>query len=241
MSGSLVVVGTGIGPAQLTTEARRELEAADEAFFLVGDPISEHTVLQLAPRATSLGACYENGRSRREAYERMVETILTPARAGKRVCAAFYGHPGMFVFPSREAIVRARGEGIEARMLPGVSALDCLFADLGVDPAEAGCQTYEAGDLLRRRPRIEPRAGLVLWQVGVIGEDAHTPTGLPRALAELVDALRETYPADHEVVVYEASAYPGVAPLVLPVALRALDASVLSPRSTVYVPPLAPL
>lgn len=240
MTGSLVVVGTGIGAAQLTTEARAAIAGAETVFFLVGDPLSEHAVLELSPGARSLESCYEEGHSRRDAYERMVETMLTPARAGKRVCAAFYGHPGVFVFPSREAIGRARGEGIEARMLPGVSALDCLFADLGVDPAETGCQTYEAGDFLRRRPAVEPRAALVLWQVGVVGEATHSAAGSPPALAALVDALLESYPPDHELVVYEASSYPGVAPLVRPVGLGALDASALSPRSTVYVPPLAP-
>ena len=65
----------------------------------------------------------------------MAEAILEPVRAGKRVCAAFYGHPGVFVLPSHDAISRARAEGFEATMLPGVSAEDCLVADLGVDPA----------------------------------------------------------------------------------------------------------
>ena len=240
MTGSLVVVGTGIGAAQLTTEARAELAGADEVFYLVGDPLSERAVLDLVPHAQSLGASYEDGRSRREAYERMVETILAPARVGKHVCAAFYGHPGMLVFPSREAIGRARAEGLDARMLPGISALDCLFADLGVDPAESGCQTYEAGDFLRRRPVVEPRAALVLWQVGVVGQEFHSPDGAPVALPELVDALLESYPPDHELVVYEASPYPGVAPQVESVGLGALTASAVSHRSTVYVPPLAP-
>jgi uncharacterized protein YabN with tetrapyrrole methylase and pyrophosphatase domain len=240
VTGSLVVVGTGIGAAQLTTEARAALAGADEVFFLVGDPLSEHTVRELAPGARSLAACYENGRSRRQAYERMVETMLAPARAGRRVCAAFYGHPGMLVFPSREAIGRARAEGLDARMLPGISALDCLFADLGVDPAESGFQTYEAGDFLRRRPAVEPRAALVLWQVGVVGQEFHSPDGAPVALAELVDALLKSYPPEHELVVYEASPYPGVAPNVDSVGLGTLTASALSHRSTVYVPPLAP-
>lgn len=238
MTGSLVVVGTGIGAAQLTTEVRAEIAGADEVFFLVGDPLSEHTLLELAPRARSLASCYENGRSRRDAYERMVETILRPARAGRRVCAAFYGHPGVFVLPSREAIARARSAGIEARMLPGISALDCLYADIGVDPAGAGCQIYEAGDILARGLVVEPRAGLVLLQAGVVGEKKHSPEGSAPAMPALADALRRWYPESHELVVYEASPYPGVPPLVERVRLGELAATPLSQRSTVYVPPL---
>ena len=42
-------------------------------------------------------------------------------RAGFRVCAVFYGHPGVFVYPSHEAIRRARAEGFAARMLPALT------------------------------------------------------------------------------------------------------------------------
>jgi len=223
VTGSLVVVGTGIGSAQLTTEARAAIAGAEEVFFLVGDAVSERVVLDLAPHARSLSGFYENG----DTYGRMTEAILEPARRGRRVCAAFYGHPGVFVLPSRDAIARARAEGIEAQMLPGISTLDCLFADLGVDPAAAGCQTYEAGDFVRRRPSIESRAALVLLQAGVV-----------ESLTELAEALRRWYPDAHELVVYEASPYPGVAPLIQPVPLHQLPETPLSQRSTVYVPPL---
>lgn len=222
LSGSLVVVGTGIGAAQLTPEARAAIAGAEDVFFLVGDAVSESVVLELAPHARSLAHCYGD----REVYERMTEAILEPARRGRQVCAAFYGHPGVFVLPSREAIARARAEGIVARMLPGISALDCLFADLGVDPAASGCQTYEAGDFVRRRPAIEPRAALVLWQVGVSDVGAVT------------EALLESYPPSHEAVVYEASPYPGVAPRIEPVPIVRLATAALSQRSTVYVPPV---
>jgi uncharacterized protein YabN with tetrapyrrole methylase and pyrophosphatase domain len=221
------VVGTGIGPGQLTVEARAAITAADRVLYLVGDLLTEHYIQGLAPVATSLGACYGDDGPGRDAYERMAEAILAPARAGERVCAAFYGHPGVFVLPSGEAISRARSEGIEARMLPAVSALDCLFADLGVDPASSGLQTYEAGDFLRRRPVIEPRAGLVLWQVGVL-----------ESVDALAAVLGETYPHGHSLVVYEASPYPGVAPRTDPVPLGDLGDAKLSQRSTLYVAPL---
>ena len=113
----------------------------------------------------------------------MAEAILEPVRAGKRVCAAFYGHPGVFVLPSHEAIARARAEGFDATMLPGVSAEDCLVADLGVDPARNGLQSYEAGDFLRRRPAIEPTTALVLWQIGVVGARTHSASVSAPALS----------------------------------------------------------
>ena len=123
----------------------------------------------------------------------MTEAILEPVRAGKRVCAAFYGHPGVFVLPSHEAVSRARAEGFDASMQPGVSAEDCLVADLGVDPGVNGLQSYEAGDFLRRRPATEPTTALVLWQIGVVGARTHTANvaapALPRARGAPARAL----------------------------------------------------
>ena len=55
-------------------------------------------------------------------------------------------------------------------MLPGVSAEDCLVADLGVDPGEHGWQSWEATGFLLRGFRPDPTAGLVLWQVDGIGK-----------------------------------------------------------------------
>jgi uncharacterized protein YabN with tetrapyrrole methylase and pyrophosphatase domain len=204
----------------------------------VPEPVAAQAITLLNPRARSLEHCYVTGEPRRAAYGRMVEEILAPVRDGWRVCAAFYGHPGVFVFPSHEAIAQARREGHPARMLPGISAEDCLFADLGVDPATAGCQSYEATGFLELRPAVEPRAALVLWQIGVVGSADHSAEAVAPGLDALVDALLQIYPGDHEVIVYEASQYPGIAPIVRPVALAALTEAV-TPKSTLYVPPLA--
>lgn len=206
--------------------------------YLVSDPISSVGIEALNPRAQSLAGLYEEGEPHRAAYERMTEAILEPVRAGKRVCAAFYGHPGVFVLPSHDAIARARAEGFDAEMLPGVSAVDCLIADLGVDPAVNGMQSYEAGDFLRRRPATEPTTALVLWQVGVVGASTQSAHASAPALGELVALLLERYPAGHDAVVYEASSYPRVAPRVRNVRLEELDAGAVTPASTLYVPPV---
>ena len=237
VSGSLIVVGAGIGFARITLEARAAIAAADEVLYLVPDPVSATGIEALNPSARSLHGLYEEGVSHRAAYERMAEAILEPVRAGKRVCAAFYGHPGVFVLPSHEAISRARAEGFEASMQPGVSAEDCLVADLGVDPGVSGLQSYEAGDFLRRRPAIEPTTALVLWQIGVVGTRTLSASVTAPALGELVGLLLERYPAEHEVVVYEASSYPGVAPLIRRVRLDELGSDAVTLASTLYVPP----
>lgn len=246
-AGSLIVVGTGFHVAgQVTAETLTCLEKADKLFHLILEPATRHWLESVNPTAESLDGCYVEGRPRSEAYAAMVERLLAPVRRGLRVCAAFYGHPGVFVDPSHAAIRRARAEGFPARMLPGISAEDCLFADLGVDPGKHGCQSFEATDFLLRRRRFDPASSLVLWQVGAIGlltasrqgkSDAAREKRRRAGLAVLADVLREHYPAGHEAILYEASPLPLCPPEVRPVALAGLAAASVRFTSTLYVPP----
>jgi uncharacterized protein YabN with tetrapyrrole methylase and pyrophosphatase domain len=237
-SGSLTVVGTGIDVGgHLTPQARVAFAEADEAFYLVADPIAVTLLEELNPRARSLEGRYEKGKSRLEAYEGMVEEILTPVRTGKTVCAAFYGHPGIFVYPGHKAVAHARAEGFRAWMLPGISSLDCLFADLGIDPAESGCQVQHASDFLARRVHPDPSILLVLLQISVIGEpgavDAPDWSGLPL----LVEYLQEFYTPEHVVIAYEASPFPVLEPTVTHVPLVELPNADLTAGMTLVVPP----
>lgn len=236
--GSLVVVGTGIRVAHLTPEALAEIRAADEVFYLAADPVSGAHIRTMRPRAQSLYGHYERGRPRAEAYERMVAAVLAPARAGLRVAAAFYGHPGVFVAPSHEAVRRARAEGIPARLLPGISAEDCLFADLGIDPALHGCASYAASQLIERRPPLDVRAYLVLWQVSVIGDGSATARPSRPGLALLTDALLAYYPPEHPVTSYEASPFPTSPHEEATFAVGELNEQPVTMMTTIVVPPL---
>lgn len=239
-TGSLSVVGTGLRPGlQTTPEARAEIGAADRVFYLVGDPLAEGLVRELAPGAEPLEGFYREGRPRAECHAAMVDHLLAAVRRGESVCAVFYGHPGVFVRPGHQAVRRARAEGFRAVMLPGISAEDCLFADLGVDPAADGCQSFEATTFLHRGYRFDPRCPLVLWQVGVTGELTFSSEYGAPELPALVERLCASYPRLHEVVVYEAGVPPMAAPRIERVALERLAAARLTPRTTLYVPPLA--
>lgn len=236
--GSLTVVGTGIAVGlQLTPQAREAIERADRFLHLVADPIAVEWIQGLRADSVDLRAHYREGEARIEIYERITEAIVAPVRQGLRVCAAFYGHPGVYVRPSHEAVRRARAEGHEARMLPGVSAEDCLFADLGVDPADSGCLSYDATDFLVHRRPIDPAAALILWQITVIGDGTAVTHARMDAVPALVERLGEHYPLDHEVIVYEASPYPLGDPLADRVPLGTLPDAALTPLSTLYVPP----
>jgi uncharacterized protein YabN with tetrapyrrole methylase and pyrophosphatase domain len=240
VSGLLVVVGTGIkAVGHMTLDARAWIASAAEVHYVTTDPITEGVIKGLAPTAQSLARFYEVGRERHDTYNAMTQTMLAGARAGRTVCAAFYGHPGVFVYPSHDAIRRARAEGIRAIMEPGVSAEDCLFADLGLDPAVVGCAQYEATDFLVYRRRPDPSGALIIWQIGVVGDFAWNP-GRTNAdnVRVLAGELARTYGPDHVVVVYEAAQLPTCMPTIVHVRLADLPHVQLSTASTLFVPPV---
>jgi hypothetical protein len=241
--GSLVIVGTGISLiAHTTLEALWSMQRADRLFYLVTNAAAEAWVRSLNPTAASLQDLYADGKPRFESYEEMVARLLSAVRAGAEVCAAFYGHPGVFVWPAHEAIRRARAEGHSARMLPGISTEDCLFADLGVDPGDVGCQSFEATDFLALHRRFDPCSSLVLWQVGALGEQSVRAgmTCRPDRLRLLTATLRRHYPARHPVIVYKASQFSICDAIIARTTLSRLPRKAVPAMATLYLPPLPP-
>jgi len=237
--GSLIIVGTGIrSVGQITVESIAWIQSADKVFYVVSDPIGEAMILKLNPCAESLEKFYAQAKPRRQTYTEFVDRIMESVRDGNRTCAAFYGHPGVFVTPSHEAIRLARSEGYEARMLPGISAEDCLFADLGVDPSISGCQAYEATDFVIHQRRIDPSTSVIIWQVGFVGEWTFQPAGSANSgLPLLLEKLAQYYSPDHGVIVYEAAVLLGCEPVIRPVPLGELACAPLTTASTLYIPP----
>lgn len=233
-----MVVGTGIDvTAQLTPAASAAIAAADSVLHMVVDPVTVRRIEGLNSSARTLNDHYAPGKDRRVTYAEIVEEVVTRVRGGERICLVLYGHPGFFAFPGHEAIRRLRAEGRPARMIAAVSALDCLVADLGIDPADGGLQVYGATYFLRRAPPVDPRATLVLLQVGILGEKGPRPTPeVAERLPALLRLLAERYGAGREAFLYEASPYPGARPRVIPLKLDQDDPPAAPRLSCLCVP-----
>lgn len=241
--GLLVVVGTGLRTVgQMTTEAIAWIKAADRVLYVVGDPVAEEMIHTLNSNAESLQTLYSSARKRIDSYNEMVERVLNDVRAGHRVCAVFYGHPGVFVYPSHQAVAQARDEGFPAFMLPGISAEDCLFADIGIDPAATGCMSYEATDYLFNHRATDPASAMVLWQIGILGNDGYNPFGVYSTplMPLLVQKLGRHYDLNHAVAVYEAAVHIGCQPRVTWMPIHQLVNVELNAASTLFIPPGSP-
>jgi len=238
-AGSLACVGLGMMlGAHISPRSRSHIEQADVVFAAVSDPLVELWLQQMHPDVRSLQPLYGEDKSRHDTYREMVEAMLSEVRAGKAVCGAFYGHPGVFAQAPHKAVEQARREGHDAVMEPGISAEDCLYADLGIDPGRSGCQHYEASQMMFYRRRIDPSAYLVVWQAGVAGDRSFRGSVTAPAYRQLlVDLLAEDYPLDHPCTVYEAATLPIQAPRREIVALRDLAKTTMTLQSTLVLPP----
>jgi diguanylate cyclase len=202
----LVVVGSGIQLGRhLSSRCLSEIQEADRVLVLT-DGAAFGMIAELRPDLVDLRLHYAEGKDRRQTYREMEAAILTEVRAGKRVCAVFYGHPGVFADVPHAVIRKARESGFSARMEPGISAEACLYADLGIDPGRYGVQSIEATQFLLENRQIDSRSLLLLWQVALTGDTACTRFHAePEEIQKLVERLLQDYPADHEVILYEAA------------------------------------
>lgn len=242
-AGSLVCVGIGMTlGSHLTPLARDYIQKAEVVFTGLSDGIIEMWIAGMNADVRSLQSYYREGKSRMQTYREMVAAMLTEVRAGKRVCAAFYGHPGVFAWPTHKAIEIARHEGFPAHMEPGVSAADCLYADLGFDPGKYGCQHYEASQFMFNQRRLDTAAYLILWQVGLAGDQSLARFGTGAAYRQvLVDVLSRDYPLQHEVILYQAATLPTFLPKIIRLPLAQLPAAEPDMHFTMVVPPAASL
>jgi precorrin-6B methylase 1 len=203
--GSLVVVGSGIQLGRhISARSISEIERADKVFCMT-DAFTYRWIEGIRPDLEPLHIYYGENKDRRQTYREMEAAIVAAVRQGKNVCAVFYGHPGVFADVPHGAISKLQAAGFVARMEPGISAEDCLIADLGMDPGKTGCLSQEATQFLVYDRQIDPTALLILWQVGLTGDLSCTCFDTtPRKLQVLVDKLCRWYRADHEVIIYEA-------------------------------------
>ena len=236
--GSLTIAGAGIRPGPHTTrEAIARIRSADKVLYLLAEIAPARWLAALNPSAESLEDLYRPDRPFGEVYEDVVASILEHVRKPQHVCAVFYGHPSVFDRTSHDAVARARAEGFPARILPGITAEDCLYVDLEIDPGATGMQSFDATDFLVRRRTPDTTVPLILWQVGIVGGSRTSGVVRRAGLEVLAERLSELYGAEHELVVYEATPFPVGRPMIERCAAGALADAGVTGLSTIYVPP----
>ena len=232
----LIVVGSGIKSiSHLTEETKRVIQNADKVVYLINEDNLKQWIQREAKKSESLDSIYFSSEKRIEAYQALTNHIIEEYKKVSILCVVFYGHPTVFADSALNAVRQIKKEGGEAIILPAVSAQDCLFSDLEIDPGDQGCFSIEATELVLFERSIDVHAHLILWQVANFGR---TDGKKANKLSILKDYLSYYYQADYSICLYEAPSLPTSSPRIEWIQLCHMDQSVISSITTVYIPPI---
>ncbi len=237
----IYIVGLGVlNVDQITRETERAIRRSNEVLYVDTGVATPAYLESLCPRVTSLfESSYEEAAHRVNAYHHMAARVLDAAMDHPPVTFAMHGHPTVGVYAPFLIRDMARVLDLEVQVLPGISAMDSLCAELMVDPCVAGLQMYEATDLLLRRRPLLPDVPALIWQIGCVETSLHTMrVSRPIRFERLRSHLLRFYPSEHEVIAAYATSHPLMPSTLYRFALRDIceHAHLLHPGFTLFVP-----
>ena len=237
------IVGLGVlNVDHITRETEGVIRSSNEVLYVDTGVATRTYLTTLCSRVTSLfETSYEESGHRLNAYHRMAARVLDAAMDHPPVTFAMHGHPIVGVYAPFLIRDMARLLGLEVRVLPGISAMDCLFAELMVDPCVAGMQMYEATDLLLRRRPLHPDVPALIWQIGCVETRLHTTrVSRPERFERLVSHLLRFYPPQHQATAAYSTPHPLMPSTVHRFVLQDICkyAHLLHAGFTLYVPPV---
>lgn len=233
----LIVVGSGIKSlAHLTQETITIIQKATKVLYLVNEDLLKDWIEKEAKSSESLEPLYFSSDDRAKAYQAITNYIVDEYSKCDLLCVVFYGHPTVFADSALKAVKTINEQNGNAIILPAVSSLDCLFADLQIDPGDGGLFCIEATELLLNERKLDPLSHVILYQVANLGTRNLKKTD---KIGLLVDYLCQFYSSNQRCCIYEAAILPGQVARCDWVQLSELPFADLSAQSTLYLPPLA--
>lgn len=234
----LVLVGSGIKTiSHLTIETQTYIKNADKVLYIANEPVFSEWIKKYTKNSESLEEIYFSFERRVDVYQAITEKIITELDLYNFICVVIYGHPTIFAKPGLDAILKVKDEGVETLILPGISAEDCLFSDLAVDPGENGCYSVEAMNFVLYDRVFDPYSDLILWQIGMVGNISHSNRSISYDCLEIIlEKLLDSYPSQHQTFLYEASLYPGIKSRIRSFHLNLLLKQEITSISTLYIP-----
>jgi tetrapyrrole methylase family protein/MazG family protein len=217
----LTILGLGPGPKQqLTAEAEAVLNSGKPLYLRT----RVHPLTADLPAFQSFDALYEEKGDFAAVYQAIGERVLAALADGDLIYAV-PGHPMVGEQTVKALIPAAKAAGHTVRVIPGVSALEALYASLALDPSE-GMLILDA--LTATPEDLSPTLPTIVLQVYQ-----------PRIAGEVKLTLMERYPDDHLVTMVQNAGDPD-AERVETLPLSRIDRlNWVDHLTSLYVPPTA--
>ena len=191
----LILAGFGASSElQLTVEAQ---QMAVRIGQVVGLGLSERLRVLLARQAVRVTPLDElfAGKPFAEGYAAVAQAVL--ARAAKDPPAMFIsqGSPLLVNAITRFLVAEATRLEIPFRVFPGISPIDVVVAEIGIDVGRVGLQTIAAAGLVARPAALNARMPLLLLQLAGLRPEGASA----EAYGPLFECLQASYPTTQPV------------------------------------------
>ena len=149
---------------------------------------------------------YEDGALRPDNYDRAAAIIISALAETECVGYVTYGNPLSYDSVAAYLVRYAEQSGTPFHVVPGVSSIDTLLCDIGIDMAP-GLQIYEASWLVVARITLQPEVAVIVLQIGAFGSfrSHYSVVPSPDSLAGLVSYLTRFYPRSHRVLLVRSA------------------------------------
>jgi precorrin-6B methylase 1 len=199
----LILLGYGVDDTlQLTVQTQRLLAQTGKVYSVSLPPSLARFLKSQRVEIEDLTDRFTPGRPFSECYLDVADHLIRRTAEEQPVCFLSPGNPMFLNSLNRFLYMQAQERSLEVQVLPGVSQIDAIVSDLGLDVGTFGMQVFDARRLVTRRQQINPAVPLILVQVAGFSADAVTepeaevPPGGYDALAAY---LAQFYPAEHLV------------------------------------------
>jgi uncharacterized protein YabN with tetrapyrrole methylase and pyrophosphatase domain len=205
----LTIVGGGLHSYyHLTVEACSLIRDARLIYYSGHERLLREFVTGLNPNARCFPE-YEIGAFRPELYRAAADQVVEEAAREPGVAMLELGSAVVTNSVTQLALRAARRRGLSVRIVPGVTSIETVLAEMGYDPTSTGLQVFQAQNLLLQRPRIATSCAVLILQPAYY--DTCWWLKLPRSKPHRYDRLKEYlllfYPPDTAMALIQT---PGI-------------------------------
>jgi hypothetical protein len=202
----LILAGFGVHDRlQLTVETQRLLARYGKAYTIALPPGLRAFLKSLRVQIVDLDDRFAPGRHFGEAYLEVVGYLLERVALERPVILLSPGNPLLMNTVARTLVIEGRRLGLSVQTVAGVSPLDVIINDIGVDVGLFGLQVFDAHWLTAQGLEMTPSVPAII--LNLAGFDLSTVPDSP-PIAEygpLIKHLRRFYDSSQEVTLIRTS------------------------------------
>lgn len=202
----LILAGFGTSSAlQLTIEAQQMAASIGQVVSLGLPERLRALLVRQAVTVTPLDDLFA-GQPFAEGYAAVAQAVLARAEQDPPAMFISQGSPLFANAITRFLVAEALRRELPLRVFPGVSAVDVVVSEIGVDAGRTGLLTISAAGLLARTHALNPRVPALLLELAGLQPDGAST----EAYGPLLELLRANYPENQPITLVNMPGEGGI-------------------------------